>query len=960
MAETLFTDIIENLGKTKINITGSGGKSGKEQIQNAPSGITSNKETINIAGSAEIPITNNVDFLLDGQYNKFRDKIEQGDNELFLQDAPSNIDRKVGIGFNKGGEGFSGYGKYGIDSGEPELFVKYKKTFADGGRINFDSGGSPLQQLRQSLVDDLMYKFPSMKEEDMQMVVRDINLDMSPEEAQASMSSNFTKIFGSLFSTGGRVGYATAGVVDPDNNIKKGQDLGAGIKQKATRYKTKNGILKNYFTYTVTVGGRGQPGYIEQNFPKYSDAVQFRKIKLQERGLLKGGKETITWDSVKNQRGFLEYMDSAMDNNQNLKQAMKEAGLTKNSPKEKIFKEFKRIVSDHSAIGAARKKIKGRRLPSGSFTNFMTLFKNSFQPNFGLKTIKDFAKDLPISAATVKSHIYDANKKVPSELDQSRKAIETRSRIKTSREFLKGLKDAGIEIKRVGSSFRVLATKPQIAKLNNDYKFNIKDGVGTSQLEKFSQMSKKTPEWKKQRYAVDLSNLQKLIKNMNNKLKDISKNGTDYKALRKYIKQHPKLRNMIEAKFDSEKGKMTRMDLDKIKNQDLFRIVNKNGKVYIGGKAVIQGDHIRGRETVIYDPKTKKIISGSDIEYPKNYSILTQNMNNNVKRSVENWIEKNPKEKKKIKKLESWFLKNDVSYYDKKNKKIRGAKPTKTSTDIDRLGIDVRGLLQDKSVSKTTKLPVIDEGEKLLNKILERDEFHLKNVKDYSNKTGVSSAKMYSSIVGNIDPSLLGIEIPESVKNSLRQIANSGRTLLRGLGKATLVVDPIFAALDASEASGKGASGTQIAKFVGQSFVQDALNLPNVIAGASKYASDFLKGERVDDLKFKDNRLYDPFVFADKNLDKGLASLTKEQRLRNIADLKFNAQRGSMTMVDDMEIPATRQEIDAARELNRKNYMGPFYKGGLGYLEEKEKKQKKDISLIPSGLYSITTGSNEV
>lgn len=214
-------------------------------------------------------------------------------------------------------------------------------------------------------------------------------------------------------------------------------------------------------------------------------------------------------------------------------------------------------------------------------------------------------------------------------------------------------------------------------------------------------------------------------------------------------------------------------------------------------------------------------------------------MNNNVKRSVENWIEKNPNEKKKIKKLESWFVDNDVSYYDKKNKKIRGAKPTKTSTDIDRLGIDVRGLLQDKSVSKTTKLPVIDEGEKLLNKILERDKFHLKNVKDYSNKTGVSSAKMYSSIVGNIDPSLLGIEIPESVKNSLRQIANSGRTLLKGLGKATLVVDPIFAALDASEASGKGASGTQIAKFVGQSFVQDALNLPNVIAGASKYASDF-------------------------------------------------------------------------------------------------------------------------
>ena len=82
-------------------------------------------------------------------------------------------------------------------------FGKTKK--ADGGRIGFDSGGSPLQRLRQSLVDDLMYKFPSMKEEDMQMIVKDINLGMSAEEAQASMSANFIKVFGKsgMFSTGG-------------------------------------------------------------------------------------------------------------------------------------------------------------------------------------------------------------------------------------------------------------------------------------------------------------------------------------------------------------------------------------------------------------------------------------------------------------------------------------------------------------------------------------------------------------------------------------------------------------------------------------------------------------------------------------------------------------------------------------------------------------------------------------
>ena len=144
----LFESILDN-----IKITGSGGKTGKQQIVGAPSGITSDKETINLQGSAEIPITNNVDFLLDGQYNKFRDNIEYKDNQIFLEDAPSNIDRKVGIGFNKGGEGFSGYGKYGIDSGEPELFVKYKKTFADGGSTN-GSGEKAFSAKVKELMDD--------------------------------------------------------------------------------------------------------------------------------------------------------------------------------------------------------------------------------------------------------------------------------------------------------------------------------------------------------------------------------------------------------------------------------------------------------------------------------------------------------------------------------------------------------------------------------------------------------------------------------------------------------------------------------------------------------------------------------------------------------------------------------------------------------------------------------------
>ena len=131
---------------------------------------------------------------------------------------------------------------------------------ADGGRINFDSGGSPLQRLRQSLVDDLMYKFPSMKEEDMQMIVKDINLGMSTEEAQASMSANFTKIFGGsdMFADGGRIGYNVGTLVGYGTKIpgvkpllKKGAEALGGTAIGKRVYDTFFSDVKNTGDGTV-------------------------------------------------------------------------------------------------------------------------------------------------------------------------------------------------------------------------------------------------------------------------------------------------------------------------------------------------------------------------------------------------------------------------------------------------------------------------------------------------------------------------------------------------------------------------------------------------------------------------------------------------------------------------------------------------------------------------------------
>jgi len=148
-------------GKSKslldfINVQASGTKSGKQDMYSIdeksaiklPENYTSDKETINAIIQADIPLTEKINLIGNLQYGKSRDKIEYKDSEIFLDNPKSYKDRNIGLDYNRGGEGFSGYAKYGIDSKKPEYFVQYKKSFADGGvagllgeRTGFRGGG---------------------------------------------------------------------------------------------------------------------------------------------------------------------------------------------------------------------------------------------------------------------------------------------------------------------------------------------------------------------------------------------------------------------------------------------------------------------------------------------------------------------------------------------------------------------------------------------------------------------------------------------------------------------------------------------------------------------------------------------------------------------------------------------------------------------------------------------------
>jgi hypothetical protein len=92
---------------------------------------------------------------------------------------------------------------------------KYQRA-AEGGimnsRIALNGGGSPLQKLKQEIVDSMKPYAPGISESKLQAIVKDITLDMSPEEAQASAVSNFQKMFG--MATGGRVRAASGGLAD--------------------------------------------------------------------------------------------------------------------------------------------------------------------------------------------------------------------------------------------------------------------------------------------------------------------------------------------------------------------------------------------------------------------------------------------------------------------------------------------------------------------------------------------------------------------------------------------------------------------------------------------------------------------------------------------------------------------------------------------------------------------------
>ena len=130
---------------------------------------------------------------------------------------------------------------------------------------------------------------------------------------------------------------------------------------------------------------------------------------------------------------------------------------------------------------------------------------------------------------------------------------------------------------------------------------------------------------------------------------------------------------------------------------------------------------------------------------------------------------------------------------------------------------------------------------------------HIKNVKNFASSEGF----VLNNFAGALDLSQANINIPPSVRQSLGKIVTAGKTL----GKAAVVLDPMFAAMDFSKAMGEGVSGTTAAaKYTGKKFLQDIYNLPRTLEDVAYLATD--KGT-LQNFGEKENRLfsYEPKTF---------------------------------------------------------------------------------------------------
>jgi len=759
--------------------------------------------------------------------------------------------------------------------------------------------------------------------------------------------------------------FAKAGLVDKANNVKPGDDLGRGIAQRLKGKQIK-----------YIASGLGDDPLTDHKTLK--DAKAHRKMLIEKYGdpanpVLGEYEGKYSYKELAKDPDFVDFWKAKVDGDKIATRTGKFKGeRSVEDAIQKVVKKYKLKPNDYEGIWnktveetriseAVRKgtpfgKGKKKLISNAIIGNLVETFNKSYKPNVGTINTAEMEKLLKLTKGELAKLMGNIDRPYPKEKFRITDTSKV-SRIDKAAALKDILNREGISYYKAGrgdtpgKDYRFVLdpdkkkAKQKFKKLEKSKTFGFpKKTFYTKYPKSYKQdittISKQSAEYKKFGYGRDRNTILLLGRALNNGLRKMSD-----KQLYKFVDDNPKLKNLVTAFFNAKTGLIENVPLEKM---DMKQIRTN---------AQFEVDHIRGRATVDYDRATKKILDGLDIEYPKNLYIIPKALNNTTKKRVENYVANNPNEKAKIKRIDDYFKKNKLTYFNRNTGKYAGHAPSKSAVDLSHLGITKTSELENLisgtyTDSSGKKRAVTKDPKKLIATLNELNkarggvslEDDIKIVSEHAKSKGVR----FNSFAGFIDFTDMGFELPPAVKQAATRILNTAGTALRGFGRAAIVIDPMFAAYDFSSAIDKGVGGKEAGKYTAKRFVEGVLNLPDLVVSGGDFLSNKIAGE---DAKFETGKLYEPFTFAQEGLEEAVEKTPLSTRLRNIAERDFDVGQGAtMRMVDDDQIPASRAEINAAKEKFVESQMGPYYKYGIESMIEEE---PEETPLQNQGIFSI-------
>ena len=621
--------------------------------------------------------------------------------------------------------------------------------------------------------------------------------------------------------------FAKAGLVDKANNVKAGDQLGQGISQRLKG--------KNIRYITSSIGGD-----VLKEHKTLKDAKAYREMLVKKHGdpskpVLGEYEGKYSYKELAKDPDFVDFWKSKVDGDKIATRTGKFKGeRSVEDAIQKVVKKYKLKPNDYEGIWnkvveetriteAVRKntafgKGKKKLISAAIVGNLIDTFNKSYKPNVGTIATGEMEKLLKLTKGELSKLMSNIDKPYPKEKFRLTDTSKV-SRIDKAAALKDILNREGISYYKAGrgdspgKDYRFVLdpdkkkAKQKFKKLEKSKTFGFpKKTFYTKYPKSYKQdittISKQSAEYKKFGYGRDRNTILLLGRALNNALRKMSD-----KELYKFVDNNPKLKNLVTAFFNAKTGLIENVPLEEMDMQQ------------IRTNAQFEVDHIRGRATVDYDRATKKILDGLDIEYPKNLYIIPKALNNTTKKRVENYIANNPNEKAKIKRIDDYFKKHKLTYFNRNTGKYGGHKPSKSAVDLSHLGITKTSELENLisgtyTDSSGKKRAVTKDPKKLIATLNELNkarggvslEDDIKIVSEHAKSKGIR----FNSFAGFVDFTGMGIELPPAVKQAATRILNTAGTALRGFGRAAIVIDPMFAAYDFSSAIDKGVGGKKL------------------------------------------------------------------------------------------------------------------------------------------------------